>query len=294
MKLNLKKQLHTANGDMKLNVVLQLKKGDFLAITGPSGSGKTTLLRLIAGLTRPDEGLLCFEDEFWIDTTRSIFLRPQDRKIGMVFQDYALFPNMTVRQNLEYALAKHQTGSVIDELIEITELQQLIDRYPARLSGGQQQRVALARALVRRPKLLLLDEPLSALDPDIRAKLQDYILKVHQAFGLTTILVSHDFREIFRMANRVVALKDGQLEAIDLPAAVSYANTQNGQFQLQGDVISIEEQEEGLIANVLLGRNIIRVPIELHQLNTVKLGTSIVLQFNALKPDIVIVKSRKN
>lgn len=212
--------LHTASGRGMLDLELELRQGELLAVTGPSGSGKTTLLRMLAGLLHPKQGWIRFKEQIWLDTEKKIRLRPQERQAGMVFQDYALFPNMTVRQNLLYALSKGQPQNVVGELTDTFELGELLHRYPNQLSGGQQQRVALARALVRRPALLLLDEPLSALDSQLRARLQDYILQVHQTYHLTTLLVSHDYQEIRKMADRVIRLYDGHIEQSGSPAEI--------------------------------------------------------------------------
>lgn len=216
--LRLDKKLSAAQGPMTLQIDHRLEQHQFLAISGPSGSGKTTLLRILAGLARPDRGFLQVGDRVWMDTGKRLFLPPQKRDVGMVFQDYALFPNMTVGKNLHYALARGDDPRVIDELIETMELEQLTDELPGTLSGGQQQRVALARALVRRPNLLLLDEPLSALDTDLRQRLQNYILRVHHQFGLTTILVSHDYSEISKMADQVWRLENGKVTYAGPPA----------------------------------------------------------------------------
>ena len=212
--------LRTASGDAALDIVFTLGSGELVAFSGPSGSGKTTLLRILAGLLQPQRGKIRFFDQTWLDTVQHINLRPQERQAGIVFQDYALFPNMNVRQNLEYALQRGQDKTVIDELVAIMELEALLRQFPYQLSGGQQQRVALARALVRRPALLLLDEPLSALDSDLRARLQDYILEVHRLFKLTTILVSHDFQEIRKMADRMFRLENGRIVAEGGPEAL--------------------------------------------------------------------------
>ena len=194
MYLTLKKELNFAGGKGLLDIDVQIEAGIFVAISGPSGSGKTTLLRLIAGLEK-GEGLIKINNKIWLDTANGLRLLPQQRKVGYVFQNYALFPNMTVRQNLTFALEKNQSPAIIEELINTMELGELVNRYPQQLSGGQQQRVALARALVRKPPILLLDEPLSALDEGLRSHLQDYILKIHRKYQLTTLLVSHDTRE---------------------------------------------------------------------------------------------------
>jgi molybdate transport system ATP-binding protein len=209
--------LWSAAGRMALDLDLELQENKLIAIYGPSGSGKTTLLRILAGLVKPQKGLIRFGEEVWLDTAKKIMVRPQERQAGLVFQDYALFPNMTVRKNLEYALEKGQSRDFVDELMRVMELEELGGRYPARLSGGQQQRVALARALVGRPKLLLLDEPLSALDTEMRQRLQEFILQMHRTYSLTTLLVSHDAPEVIRLADRVVIIREGKVVEVGAP-----------------------------------------------------------------------------
>jgi len=194
-----------ANLEIKLNI----KSGELLAITGASGSGKTTLLRTLAGLEKAN-GTIEVDGCYWLKNNRS--QAPQKRSIGFVMQDYALFENMSVEQNLLYV---NRDIELANRLLKEVGLFDLKSRYPKELSGGQQQRVALVRALMLKPKLLLLDEPLSALDKGLRYSLQELILKLHKEFNLTTILVSHDPQEVQRLANRVIYLKDGEREDID-------------------------------------------------------------------------------
>lgn len=217
IRIKVRHPLWSAAGRMVLELDMELQENELIAVYGPSGSGKTTLLRILAGLVKPQEGLIRFGEDVWLDTTKKIMVRPQERQAGLVFQDYALFPNMTVRKNLEYALEKGQSKDFVEELMRVMELEELGGRYPAMLSGGQQQRVALARALVRRPKLLLLDEPLSALDTEMRQRLQEFILRVHRSYSLTTLLVSHDAPEVIRLADRVVILREGKVVEIGVP-----------------------------------------------------------------------------
>jgi molybdate transport system ATP-binding protein len=191
IRLNLRKKLRGAREDFDLKVSLEIEKGEFLVIFGPSGSGKTTLLRMLAGLETPDEGYLEVEGKVWIDTNRKINLPPQKREIGFVFQDYALFPNMTVFENIAYGMKKKDSKK-IKELLRIAGLEKLSETKPATLSGGQKQRVALLRALAREPRLLLLDEPFSALDPQTAAPLREEIKKLQKQDGITTIMVSHN------------------------------------------------------------------------------------------------------
>ncbi|MBJ6143316.1 ATP-binding cassette domain-containing protein [Hymenobacter sp. BT559] len=222
IEFRLTKALHTAAGPRTLDVALSLMPGELLALSGPSGAGKTTLLRMLAGLTRPDSGFLRVGGQLWYDHASRQWLPPQRRPLGVVFQDYALFPNMTVRENLAFA-ADGQAGAKqrVDELLELLELTELAARRPAALSGGQQQRVALARALARRPRLLLLDEPLSALDLPTRLRLQQALGEVHRQYQLTTVLISHDPAEIARLATRVVELDLGQVRSVGPPTALA-------------------------------------------------------------------------
>lgn len=242
IQINLEKKLRAPAGEMLLSVDFSIEKGMLIGLFGKSGAGKTSLLRMIAGLLRPDKGLLKVHDQVWVNTSRKLFLKPQKRNVGVVFQDYALFPNMNVRQNLAFALRKGQNPKVIDELIDITALGELQKRKPHQLSGGQQQRVALARAIVQKPEVLLLDEPLSALDMEMRVKLRAYLLEVHKAFNLTTILISHDVSEMLALADKVIKLDNGKVEgegkASDLfkKPATGFTN------QISGKILMVERR----------------------------------------------------
>ena len=200
IEIDIRKLLKSSAGEMLLDVKVELEEGKLTTIYGVSGAGKSTLLMLLAGLLKPEEGHITVGSKLWSDTSKKIFLAPQKRNIGLVFQEYALFPNMTVRENLLFGVGKSKSTAIVDQLVEIIDLGQLQNRKPNTLSGGQKQRVALARALVRKPNMLLLDEPLSALDHEMRVKLQSYILEVHREFNLTTLLISHDVSEIIRLS----------------------------------------------------------------------------------------------
>ena len=210
---SIKKHLHGASGEFELDVDLQIAEGELIALFGPSGVGKTTLLRCLAGLDQPEQGSLIVNGESWLNSAARINLPPQQRRVGYVFQDYALFPNMTVRANLEFALRPGSAKKRVDELLALMDIGELQHRKPDTLSGGQKQRVALARALASAPRLLLLDEPFSALDAQMRSHLQDEVLKLQRDFGITTIIVSHDVGEVYKLASRVLLMDAGQLVA---------------------------------------------------------------------------------
>jgi molybdate transport system ATP-binding protein len=278
------KTLHAANGEMALDISVEIEPGQLVAVYGASGAGKTTILRILAGLTKPDKGSINIDNSNWLDTEKGVHLPTQKRNIGMVFQDYALFPNMTVEQNLNYALEKGQDESIIKELIDIMELQQLRNSKPSMLSGGQKQRVALARALVRKPKLLLLDEPLSALDNELRIKLQDHILEVHRRYKLTTILVSHDISEIYKMADTVLVLESGKIIKQGSPGTVFFNRQVSGKFQFTGEVISINKEDIIYIVSVLIGNNIVKVVATEEDIIGLKQGDKVLVASKAFNP----------
>ncbi len=217
IELAARKKIHAASGILNLEISLRVENNEFLAVYGPSGAGKTTLLRIIAGLTHCEHCILKTENETWCNSQEKIFVPPQKRNIGFVFQDYAVFPNMTVRENLEFALDKKNGDTIVDELLEVIELSSMQNVKPLKLSGGQKQRVALARALVRKPNLLLLDEPMSALDDDLKQKITGYIQQVHQTFKLTTIMVTHDKEDILKLADNMIILKNYTVDKMGKP-----------------------------------------------------------------------------
>jgi len=278
------KTLHAANGEMALDISVEIEPGQLVAVYGASGAGKTTILRILAGLTKPDKGSINIDTNSWVDTEKGFHLPTQKRNIGMVFQDYALFPNMTVEQNLNYALEKGQDATIVEELIEIMELRELRRSKPSMLSGGQKQRVALARALVRKPLLLLLDEPLSALDSEMRIKLQDHILEVHRRYKLTTILVSHDLAEIYKMADTVLVLENGKIIKQGHPSNVFFNRQVSGKFQFTGEVVSIDKEDIIYIVSVLIGNNIVKVVATEDDIKELKQGDKVLVASKAFNP----------
>ena len=278
--IDINKKLHGANGEMDLDVNLKIQEGDFIALAGQSGSGKTTLLRILAGLEEA-EGTLQIGKELWLQGKKA--LAPQKRKIGFVFQDYALFPNMTVEENLLYV---QQDTKLANYLLKITELSELKKRLPNTLSGGQKQRVSLCRAMMNRPKLLLMDEPLSALDPAMRTKLQHEILMLHKEFGTTTIMVSHDPSEIYRLASRVVVLNLGQIINDGTPKEILLKTSGSQKFSFEGELLEIVKVDVIYRAIISIGQQLVEVVISEHEAENLNIGESIRVSTKAFAPTL--------
>ncbi len=208
------------------NFNLDVLKGEFISFLGPSGCGKTTTLRMIAGFELPSTGRI------EVDGEEITYQAPNQRNVGMVFQSYALFPNLNVAQNISFGLKVRKMPAAeikkrVEDMLGLIHLEKLAGRFPAQLSGGQQQRVALARALAIRPRLLLLDEPLSALDAKIRVELRQEIRRIQQQLGITTIYVTHDQEEALSLSDRIVVMSQGKMEQVGTPFQIyNYPQTQ--------------------------------------------------------------------
>lgn len=264
IRINISKKLHLPHGNGELKIDTEIEDQSFTALYGPSGAGKTSLLRIMAGLLKPERGIIEVNGQTWLNTDKKINLPPQKRNIGFVFQDYALFPNMTVEENLRYALPTQSSSARVQELMSTMHLQALANLKPDLLSGGQKQRVALARALVKEPEVLLLDEPLSALDDDTRLQLQQELLKVHQQYNLTTLLVSHHLPEVFKLATHVIKIEQGQLLQSGTVAQVFGWQPQGDGLHLTAEVVSVNA--EGV--NILVQQSLITVK---HSAQTIQL-----------------------
>lgn len=221
------------------------------ALIGPSGCGKTTLLRCLAGLTNPDEGTIQYRDQTWFDRSRQIALRPQQRDVGFLFQEYALFPHMTSAENIGYGLGHWTTAQRRERVAQIVrklDLTGLEHRLPYQLSGGQQQRVALGRMLARRPRILLLDEPLSALDALLREKLRGELRQILLEFEVPAIVVTHDRVEAIALADHVAVLDQGQIqqmgsveEVFSRPKNAALALLVGVETVVAGEITSIDQ-----------------------------------------------------
>ena len=282
--LRFKKKLYSTHGELILDIDCVLNQHELIALFGKSGAGKTTILRILAGLEIPDNGLIKIDNEVWFDSEKKINLPPQKRKIGFVFQDYALFPNMSVEKNLLFALPKGADKKRVYELLEISELLALKDKKPQILSGGQQQRVALMRALVRSPKLLLLDEPFSALDMGLSSKLQTELLKIHKQFDLSTFLVSHNFSEVFNLSHFVLHIKNGKIVHQGSANEVFLPNLPSGKFRQSGEILEIAQNGLVNILSILVGNSVIKVTLSPQESMHLKIGDCVLVSSKAWNP----------
>lgn len=278
--LNIKKELHGSNGVMNLDINLSLQNREFVALSGVSGSGKTTLLRVLAGLEEAS-GEIIVDGEIWLN--EKIKKPIQKRDIGFVFQDYALFENLSVIDNLLYV---KKDKDLAKQLLSLTDLYELKNRYPNSLSGGQKQRVSLCRALMKRPKILLMDEPLSALDPHMRLKLQDEILTLHKEFKTTTIMVSHDPSEMYKLASRVLVLKDGKIIDDGLPKDILLKTQGSQKFSFEGELLDIIKVDVINIAIVAIGQQIVEVVISNIEAQNLIIGEKVNVSTKAFSPTI--------
>ncbi|EOJ9083083.1 sulfate/molybdate ABC transporter ATP-binding protein, partial [Campylobacter coli] len=279
---------NTAKGKKQLELNTCLKANEITAIFGESGAGKTTLLKIIAGLIKPEFGRIEVGDELWFDTQKNVNLAIQKRKIGFVFQDYALFPNMSVKENISYAATSKQKA---EELLSLMNLENLAKIYPKNLSGGQAQRVALARALAREPQILLLDEPLSALDFKMRSFLQDELVKILQHFKITTLLVSHDLAEIYKLSHRILELSDGKIIKDARTNEFFTSSNLSAKLRLSATLLEMKKSDILVIFTLLLNQDIVKITLSeeefLKSYKDVKIGDTLLLSIKAFNPIIV-------
>jgi ABC-type sulfate/molybdate transport systems ATPase subunit len=251
--------------NFNLDINISLSEGKSLALYGRSGSGKSLTLRLIAGLLQPEMGYLSIDSNVLLDTEHKINLPPQKRQVGFVFQHYALFPHLTVAGNISYGIPKSKKAShdkIVQKLLSEMHLSRFADRYPSQLSGGQQQRVALARALAAQPKLLLLDEPFSALDTELRRELEELLLHFRKIHNLPIILVTHNLEEAYRLCDDLAIIENGQILQMsdkeivlrnplnpDVASKIGARNIWQGQVVARGE-------KGGVLEVPILGKNL--------------------------------------
>lgn len=291
IQININKKLHGFKGVMPLEINLCIKEGEFIALSGVSGSGKTTLLRIIAGLEDISSGCIIVNDNTWIDTNnRQKTIAIQKRNIGYLFQDYALFPNMSVLKNLTFV---NDDKDFAYKLLDMVSLKELENRMPHTLSGGQKQRIALCRALMNKPKILLLDEPLSALDLDMRRKLQSDIKKFHLEFNITTIMVSHDPSEIYKLSTRVIVLDEGKILRDGKAKDVLLKTSGSQKFSFRGELLEIYQADILNIAIVSIGEQLVKVVLDSKQAKEFEVGDLVTVSTKAFSPSIEKVKTKE-
>ena len=267
---------------------LAVEKGKFISFLGSSGCGKTTVLRMIAGFETPNSGAIEIAGKDVVN------LKPNQRNIGMVFQAYALFPNMTVAQNVAFGLrvagkSKAEIDATVKEMLGLIRLAHLADRYPYQMSGGQQQRVALARALATKPQVLLLDEPLSALDAKIRISLREEIRAIQQKLGITTVFVTHDQEEALSISDRIVVMHEGRADQIGTPFEIYNRPASRFVASFVGTLNMLEATVADPQANRIdIDGNIVTVT---ESLSHYAKGQTVTL---ALRPEAVSLDARKN
>ena len=281
IQINISKTLLFADGKKPLSVATVLEENTITALYGDSGAGKTTLLKIIAGLLQPEDGFIKINDAIWLDIKRNRNLPPQQRSIGFVFQDYALFPNMTVLQNLHYAAGKTRDESFIQHLVETVSLQAFLHTKPVQLSGGQQQRVALIRALIRKPQLLLLDEPLAALDIRLRHSLYEALQLLQQQLKFTALLVSHDIGEVYALAKHIIHLQEGKVIFEGTPHQFFGASSLSSKLQLTAQVLRILPNGVVYIIELLVGITIVKITAGEDEIRDVKAGDIVLIYTKA-------------
>ena len=269
------------------DVSLDIRQGEFLTLLGPSGCGKTTTLRLVSGFIQPTSGAIYFGDK---DVTG---IAPQHRQIGMVFQDYALFPHLTVSENISFGLVerRYEKAAIkkrVNELLSLIKLEDAADRYPSEISGGQAQRVAVARAVAHPPSVLLMDEPLGALDLKLRETMQIELRRIQKELGITAVYVTHDQSEAMNMSDRIVVMNSGIIEQIGSPQGI-YANPKSvfvANFIGQVNILDCEVKEQTDKATELdYHSQSIMAP----NINPLQQGTSI---FLAIRPEDIKVTTK--
>ena len=237
--------------------------GSIIVLFGPSGSGKTTILRSLAGLERPDIGRILFGSDIWFDSEAGISLHPNKRNVGFLFQDYALFPHLTVTKNITYNLSRRETRERLDEIIKLLRLEDIGDRFPGALSGGERQKVALARTLIRRPRILFLDEPLSAVDATTREQIRSELKVVLKGSKITTLLVTHDRTEALSLGDRLILISEGEVlqtgnvdEVFNRPVNEKAASIVGIETVVHGKIFSVSN---GLVAIDVCGERLFSV-----------------------------------
>ena len=276
--------------EFSLDVAFEVPRGKVTALFGPSGAGKSSILRIISGLEMADGGMIFHGNEVWFDEAQRIHLPPQQRSIGFVFQDFALFPHLTVERNVAFGIKEKRRLNELKDLISLVGLSGYERYYPAQLSGGQKQRVALIRALARRPDILLLDEPLSALDWETRRQLQEDLKRIIKQFQVTTLYVTHDVTEVYKLADYVVVLESGMVVKKGTPEEVFLGKKLSTRIQIVGKVVSIESDSIMAAVTVIHDDQYFKTLIDTEEVDrlNLKVGDDVVI--GAKSSDVILFK----
>jgi molybdate transport system ATP-binding protein len=274
-----------------LDVAFKVIPGRITVLFGPSGAGKSTILRIISGLEIADEGEISIGTEVWLNRKKGVCLPPNRRSVGFVFQDYALFPHMTVEKNVAYGIRERERLNEVKDLLSLVGLADYANCYPGQLSGGQKQRVALIRALARKPDLLLMDEPLSAVDWQTRRQLQEDLKRIINQFRVTTLYVTHDVTEAYKLADYVVVLGDGRVVKQGIPEEVFMGKRLSTRLQLAGKVVNIESDPIMAAVTVLHADQYFSTLIDTEEVDrmNLKIGDDVII--GAKSSDVILFKA---
>ncbi|MFO0792758.1 MAG: ATP-binding cassette domain-containing protein [Candidatus Brocadiaceae bacterium] len=276
--------------EFRLKVNFEIPHEKVTALFGPSGAGKSSILRLISGLERADGGIIHKGEEVWYDESKAINILPQQRSVGFVFQDFALFPHLTVERNVTYGIKEKKRLKEAKDLLSLVGLSGYERYYPAQLSGGQKQRVALIRALAREPDLLLLDEPLSALDWETRRQLQEDLKRIIKQLRITTLYVTHDVTEVYKLADYVIMLESGGVVKQGTPEEIFMGKRLSTRIQVVGKVVDIESDSIMAAVTVMHENQYFKTLIDnedVCQMN-LKIGDDVVI--GAKSSDVILFK----
>ncbi|WP_069806961.1 glucose ABC transporter ATP-binding protein GlcV [Vulcanisaeta thermophila] len=277
------------------HVELEVKSGEFMVVMGPSGHGKTTLLRVVAGLEEPTDGEVWIGDKLVASARKGVFVPPKDRNVGMVFQNWALYPHMKVFDNIAFPLRikkmpKQEIERRVKEIAEVLGIAETLDRYPRQLSGGQQQRVAIARALVKEPQVLLMDEPFSNLDARVRVTARAFVKDIQRRLGITTILVTHDPADALTLADRIAVLRRGVVQQVGLPSEVYNRPSNIFVANFIGDINLIEGSVEGGGPGALFDGGDVRIPLSGKLLEALGRRSNVVL---GIRPEDIMLSKEE-
>jgi molybdate transport system ATP-binding protein len=276
--------------DFELDVAFDIPRGKITALFGPSGAGKSSVLRLISGLEMAEDGFISNGSETWFDKAKGINLHPQQRSVGFVFQDYALFPHMTVEKNVAYGIKEKWMVKEIKDHIAIAGLSGYERHYPAQLSGGQKQRVSLIRAIARKPDILLLDEPFSALDWQTRIQLQEDVKNIIKQFNVTTMYVTHDVSEVYKLANNVIVMESGKEVKRGTPEEVFLGKRLSTRVQVTGKVVGIEHDSIMASVTILHADQFFKTLIDTEELESLNLRIGDDVIVGVKSSDVILFK----